>query len=91
MKHLDETGFRIGGRTQWLHVLSTELWIFYRTHPRRGSVLEGFRAGWCRITESRISRCRRSGTNSAMSIICGSCRPRWNSTGRLGRGGCSGC
>ena len=43
VKHLDETGFRIAGRTQWLHVLSTEWWTFYRTHPRRGSLLEGFR------------------------------------------------
>lgn len=25
VKHLDETGFRIGGRTQWLHVFSTLL------------------------------------------------------------------
>jgi transposase len=23
VKHLDETGFRIGGRTQWLHIFST--------------------------------------------------------------------
>jgi Transposase IS66 family len=25
VKHLDETGFRIGGRTQWLHIFSTAL------------------------------------------------------------------
>ena len=43
VKHLDETGFRIGGRTQWLHVLSTPWLTFYRTSPRRGSVLEGLR------------------------------------------------
>jgi transposase len=23
VKHMDETGFRIGGRTQWLHIAST--------------------------------------------------------------------
>ncbi|HXR38585.1 MAG TPA: transposase, partial [Terracidiphilus sp.] len=30
VKHLDETGFRIGGKTQWLHVASTMLLTFYR-------------------------------------------------------------
>lgn len=38
VKHLDETGFRIGGRTQWLHIAST-LWLtFYRVSPKRGSL-----------------------------------------------------
>ena len=39
VKHLDETGFRIGGRTQWLHVASTVLLTFYRVSARRGSLL----------------------------------------------------
>lgn len=30
VKHLDETGFRIGGRTQWLHIASTIRLTFYR-------------------------------------------------------------
>ncbi|PPQ31706.1 IS66 family transposase [Rhodopila globiformis] len=39
VRHMDETGFRIGGRTQWLHIAST-LWLtFYRVSPRRGSLL----------------------------------------------------
>jgi transposase len=39
VKHMDETGFRIGGKTQWLHIAST-LWLtFYRTSPRRGSLM----------------------------------------------------
>ncbi len=39
VKHLDETGFRIGGKTQWLHVASTVLLTFYRVSVRRGSLL----------------------------------------------------
>jgi transposase len=39
VKHLDETGFRIGGRTQWLHIAST-LWLtLYRVSAKRGSLL----------------------------------------------------
>jgi transposase len=40
VKHMDETGFRIGGKTQWLHIAST-IWVtFYRVSPKRGSLLE---------------------------------------------------
>jgi transposase len=39
VKHLDETGFRIGGKTQWLHVASTMLLTFYRVAAKRGSLL----------------------------------------------------
>ena len=39
VKHMDETGFRIGGKTQWLHVASTALLTFYRVSPGRGSLL----------------------------------------------------
>jgi len=41
VKHLDETGFRIGGRTQWLHIFSTLLLTFYRISSKRGSLLSG--------------------------------------------------
>jgi transposase len=41
VKHMDETGFRIGGKTQWLHVACTVLLTFYRTCDRRGSLLAG--------------------------------------------------
>jgi transposase len=40
VKHMDETGFRIAGKTQWLHVASTTLMTFYRTCAKRGSLLE---------------------------------------------------
>jgi len=39
VKHMDETGFRIGGKTQWLHIASTIWLTFYRVSPKRGSLL----------------------------------------------------
>ncbi|HEX4615079.1 MAG TPA: IS66 family transposase [Stellaceae bacterium] len=41
VKHLDETGFRLGGKTQWLHIASTTLLTFYRVCAQRGSLLAG--------------------------------------------------
>ena len=41
VKHLDETGFRLGGKTQWLHIASTILLTFYRVCSKRGSLWEG--------------------------------------------------
>ena len=41
VKHLDETGFRIGGKTQWLHIAATRRLTFYRTALKRGSPWEG--------------------------------------------------
>lgn len=39
VKHMDETGFRVGGKTQWLHVACTVLLTFYRVCAKRGSLL----------------------------------------------------
>ena len=39
VKHMDETGFRIDGKTQWRHVASTAFLTFYRVCARRGSLL----------------------------------------------------
>ena len=41
VKHLDETGLRVGGRTQWLHVVCTPLLAAYRVSARRGAVPAG--------------------------------------------------
>lgn len=35
VKHLDETGFRITGKTQWLHVVSTSTATWYRIASKR--------------------------------------------------------
>jgi transposase len=43
VKHLDETGFRISGTTQWLHVAATWLLTCYRTTRRRGEMLADVR------------------------------------------------
>ena len=41
VKHLDEIGFRIGGRTQGLHVMCTPRLTFYRASPGRGDMFAG--------------------------------------------------
>ncbi len=43
VKHLDETGLRISGKTQWLHVVSTETATWYRPAAKRKDLepLEG--------------------------------------------------
>jgi transposase len=41
VKHMDETGFRVAARTQWLHIASTRLLTFYRVSAKRGSLLAG--------------------------------------------------
>jgi transposase len=57
---LDETGFRIGGRTQWLHTIATDRLTSYRVSARRGDlpaglaggvvVHDGFKSYACRMT-----------------------------------------
>jgi transposase len=43
VKHLDETGYRIAGVLQWLHVASTWLLTCDRTSGKRGAMLAGVR------------------------------------------------
>lgn len=38
MKNLDETGLRIGGKTRWLHVVSTETETWYRVCEKRKDI-----------------------------------------------------
>lgn len=39
VKNLDETGFRIGAKTQWLHVISNDKMTHYRVSPKRKELL----------------------------------------------------
>ena len=41
VKHLDETGFRVAGKTQWLHVICSPLLSHFRVSSRRGDLLTG--------------------------------------------------
>jgi Transposase IS66 family len=38
VRHLDETGFRISGKTRWLHSASTAVYTRYRVGKKRGEV-----------------------------------------------------
>ena len=48
LKHLDETGFRVNGKTQWLHVASTDTLTYYHRHPKRKSLLDNLSFGFVR-------------------------------------------
>ena len=41
VKHLDETGFRVGGKTRWLHVIGNQTATHYRVSEKRGNLLTG--------------------------------------------------
>jgi transposase len=45
VRHLDETGFRIGGKTQWLHTLSTPMLTSYRASEKRGAIPQNLKDG----------------------------------------------
>ena len=41
VKNLDETGFRVAGKTQWLHVASTKNATYFHVSPKRKSLIDG--------------------------------------------------
>ncbi len=38
LMHVDETGINIGGDRHWLHCTSNDLWTYFFSHERRGSI-----------------------------------------------------
>jgi transposase len=56
VRHLDETRFRVAGKGQWLHTVSTETLTFYRVSEKRGAVPQGLEGGSsCTIISSPIT------------------------------------
>ena len=45
VRHLDETGFRVARKGQWLHTVSTESLTYYRVTEQRGAVPKGLTGG----------------------------------------------
>ncbi len=44
-RHLDETGFRIAGKLQWLHTTSSLAFTFYHADEKRGAIPEDLQGG----------------------------------------------
>ena len=45
VRHLDETGYRVAGKLQWLHTTSSLTHTFYRAGEKRGAVPEQLQGG----------------------------------------------
>src|SRR5271168_2340818 len=45
VRHLDETGYRIGGKLQWLHTTSSLCFTFYRAGEKRGDIPRNLKGG----------------------------------------------
>ena len=76
VRHLDETGYRIGGKLQWLHTTSSLCFTFYRAGEKRGDIPRNFQRGASSFTttSSLTTDSSRSSTRSATPISCANSR-----------------
>ena len=45
VRHLDETGYRVAGKLQWLHTTPSLAYTFYRAGEKRGAIPEALQGG----------------------------------------------
>jgi transposase len=81
--------FRIGGRTQWLHIACTVWLVFYRVSPRRGSLMEGVTG--IVVHDYWKPYYTMEGVAHALPTTCANSRLWSRSRRRTGRAGCSAC
>ena len=86
MRHLDETGFRVAGKGQWLHTASTIALTSYRVSDKRGDLPKGFRGGVVVHDHFKLYYALPGvGTRCATLTICANSRPWSTSTKSNGR------
>lgn len=67
VKHLDESGFRIEGKTQWVHVMCNEQLAYYRPSKKRGDVPKNIQGT---IVHDHFSSYRTQINNEVIHAFC---------------------
>ena len=76
VRHLDETGYKIGGKLQWLRTTSSLSFAFYRAGEKRSDIPRNLKGGVVvTTTSSPIMGSSMSTTHSATPLSCANSRP----------------